>query len=220
MRYTTGTLSDLTAALNETITELSAPVSAATGTLASATSQTNALLAWLTYTVAVADGTLASAVSTYNYIVYKYTVDHQDTAGMSVFNAINAALYSTLSAGTALTTLLSSTTALYNMQAPDGATFDYVVWNVQGGGDDNMTAHRTKNLVVFVRGYSSTSAARAGSIDAKIDSLLHKAILSVSGWSNFWSAREEDISTVEVTEAGNTIWCAGGMYRLRLAINP
>jgi len=139
---------------------------------------------------------------------------------MSAFNALNTAIYSTLSAGTTLTALLAGTSAIYNMQAVDGATFDYVVWNTQGGGDDNLTAHRTKNLVLFVRGYSSTSAARAGSIDTQIDALLHKAVLTVSGWSNFWAAREEDVATVEVTESGNKIWMAGGMYRLRLAANP
>ena len=137
---------------------------------------------------------------------------------MSAFNALNTAIYSTLSSGTALTALLAGTTAIYNMQAPDGATFDYAVWNLQGGGDDNMTAHRTKNLVVFVRGYSSTSAARAGSIDSKIDALLHKQVLSVSGWSNFWLAREEDVATVEVTEAGNTIWMCGGLFRVRMGL--
>jgi len=45
-------------------------------------------------------------------------------------------------------------------------------------------------------------------------------VLTVSGWSNFWAAREEDVSTVEVTESGNKIWMAGGLYRLRLAANP
>lgn len=136
---------------------------------------------------------------------------------MSAFNAINTTVYSTLSAGTALTALLAGSTSIYNMQAPDGATFDYCVWNLQGGGDDNLTAHRTKNLVLFVRAYSSTSAARAGSIDLQIDALLHKKVLSVSGWSNFWTAREEDIATVEVTESGNTIWMCGGLYRVRLS---
>lgn len=139
---------------------------------------------------------------------------------MSAFNALNTAIYSTLSAGTALTALLAGSTSVYNMQAPDGATFDYVLWDLQAGGDDNMTAHRTKNLVLFVRGYSSTSAARAGSIDSQIDALLHKQVLSVSGWSNFWSAREEDVDTVEVTESGNKVYMAGGMYRLRLSANP
>ena len=139
---------------------------------------------------------------------------------MSAFNALNTAIYSTLSAGTALTALLAGTTAIYNMQAPDGATLPYCIFNMQGGGDDNMTAHRTKSLVMFVRGYSSTSAARAGSIDAQIDALLHNAVLSVSGWSNFWLAREEDMATAEVTEAGNTIWMAGGLYRLRIGKNP
>jgi hypothetical protein len=136
---------------------------------------------------------------------------------MSAFNAINTTIYSTLSAGTALTALLAGSTAIYNMQAPDGATLPYAVFNMQAGGDDNITAHRTKSLVMFVRGYNSTSAARAGSIDAQIDALLHNRVLNVSGWSNFWSAREEDVSTVEITEAGQTIWMAGGLYRLRLS---
>jgi Protein of unknown function (DUF3168) len=139
---------------------------------------------------------------------------------VSAFNALNTAIYSTLSAGTALTALLAGSTSIYNMQAPDGAEFDYAVWNHQGGGDMNLTAHRVKDLVVFVRAYSTTSAARAGSIDAQIDTLLHKQVLSVSGWSNFWLAREEDLATVEVTEAGNTIWMAGGLYRVRLAASP
>lgn len=69
MRYTTGTLADLTEALNEALVELSAPISPADGTLASATSQLNALLVWSGVALSPADGTLASAVETYNNFV-------------------------------------------------------------------------------------------------------------------------------------------------------
>ncbi len=58
-------------------------------------------------------------------------------------NALETALYNTLSGGTALTALLAGGTAapsIYNQQAPDEAAFPYVVFALQGGGDEN--SHR------------------------------------------------------------------------------
>jgi hypothetical protein len=69
MRYTDGTLSDLTIALNDAITELEAPISPADGTLVSATAQLNALLTWAGSDLPAADGTLVSAADTYNQFV-------------------------------------------------------------------------------------------------------------------------------------------------------
>jgi hypothetical protein len=136
---------------------------------------------------------------------------------MSAFNALNTAIYSTLSGGTALTALLAGTTSVYYLQAPDAATFDYVVWNWQAGPtDDNETAKRAVGGLAFVRTYSATSAARAGSIDAQIDALLHGKTLTVSGWANFWTAREESLSLVETDEAGRQTFMAGATYRVRL----
>lgn len=134
---------------------------------------------------------------------------------MSAQNALNAAVYSKLSGGTALTALLATTSSVYYLQAPDGAALDYVVFSYQGGGDENWTSHRTKNLMLFARGYSKTGPAQAGSIDAQIDALLHGTTLTVSGWTNFWTAREEDVSLVETDPAGKHIWMSGGMYRVR-----
>lgn len=134
---------------------------------------------------------------------------------MSIFNALGAALYSKLQGTSGLTTLLAGTTAIYNQMAPDDASLDYVVFNVQAGGDDNTSAHRTKNLVVFVRGYSSAGAAKAGTIDAQIDTALHMVPLSISGWANFWLARERDLEAVEVDAAKNKTWMRGGYYRVR-----
>lgn len=135
---------------------------------------------------------------------------------MSVHNVLNAALYSTLSGGTALTALLAGTTSVYFEQAPDDAALPYVVWNYQGGGDDNKSPHRTKQIVAFVRGYNQTGPALAGSIDAQIDALLHRQALTVSGWANYWTAREQDLSAVETDAANVKTWMSGGYYRVRL----
>jgi len=137
---------------------------------------------------------------------------------MSVFNALNSAIYGKLAGGTALTALLSGT-AIYYLQAPPEAVLDYVVWSYQGGGDENLTPNRTKNLMVFVRGYSSAGPAKAGSIDAQVDALLHLKSVSASGWTNFWLARETDVATVEYDAANVPTWMSGAMYRVRLDAN-
>ena len=110
-------------------------------------------------------------------------------------NALHVGIYNKLAAGTALTDLLSGGTAsLYHLAVPDGASLPYVVWNVQGGGDENLTANRTKNLVVFVRGYSGASAGAAGTIDAEIDTLLHdqELILAASNSQESRAVKRKD----------------------------
>jgi len=132
-----------------------------------------------------------------------------------MLNALASALYSRLQ-GTALTSLLAGTTSIYHMQAPEGAALPYVIFNLQGGGDENLDKNRTKNLIVFVRGYSESTPAQAGSIDAQIDGLLHLTPLTVSGWTNIWLARETDLETVETEPNSQPIYMQGGFYRVHL----
>jgi len=134
---------------------------------------------------------------------------------MSIYNALNSAISSTLSGGTALTTALGGT-AIYYEQAPDNTPLPYVIWSYPAGGDENMTSNRMKNMVAYVRGYAS-KADQAGTIDSYCDALLHGKALSVTGWSNnFWSAREEDIAYVENLPDKTQVYSAGGYYRFRL----
>lgn len=135
---------------------------------------------------------------------------------MSIFNLLNAALYSKLTGASGLTSLLASGTAVYYLQAPDDAPLPYVVYSAQAGGDDNLTPSRMKNMVYFIRGYSKTSPANAGTIDAQVDAAIHGVTLTVAGWANFWTAREQDVAAVETTASGAKIYMAGGMYRIRL----
>ena len=128
---------------------------------------------------------------------------------------LNTALYSRLQGATALTSLLSGTAAVFAQQAPQGAILPYVVFSVQGGGDENMTANRTKNLLVFIRAYASGNA-QAGSIDAQIDTALHLVpFTGVSGWTSMWLAREQDLELVENPPTGSQVFMNGALYRAR-----
>lgn len=132
-------------------------------------------------------------------------------------NALNTAIYSRLAGTSAITSLLAEGTAsIFHLQAKNNAPLPYIVFSHQGGGDDNETANRTKNIVSYVRAYSGVSALQAGSIDAQIDEALHLVPLTVSGWTDFWLAREEDLETVETEPNGQKIYMQGGFYRVRL----
>jgi hypothetical protein len=131
--------------------------------------------------------------------------------------SLNTAIFSRLSSATALTNLLPGTASIYALQAPDSAVYPYVVYSLQSGIDENMTANRTKSMLYFIRGYSKVSNAQAGSIDAQIDTALHLVpFTGVSGWTNFWMAREQDIELVENPPTGGQVFTNGGVYRCRI----
>lgn len=134
---------------------------------------------------------------------------------MSVFNALNTAIYGKLSAGTALTGLLGGT-AIYYQQAPDKAAVPYVVWSYQSGGYENLTPREMWSGLAWVRVYAATPAL-AGSVDIQIHALLHEKALTVTGWTNFWLVREADFENVETLPNDVKVHMAGGMYRIRLS---
>ena len=133
-------------------------------------------------------------------------------------NELNAAIYSRLGTTTALTNLLSAGSAsIFNIQAPQGAAYPYVVFSLQAGGDLNDNPHRTQSLLLFVRCYSTASAKNAGSIDAQLDTALHlNPFTNVTGWTNTWLAREQNLELVENPPTGTQVFMQGGLYRSRL----
>ena len=130
-------------------------------------------------------------------------------------NALNQSIYSRLQ-GTAITSLLSGTAAIFYQQAPEGSAYPFIVFSTPSELDENMTQNRTKNNVVFIRAYSGSSAAQAGSIDNAIDTALHLVPLTVSGWVNFWLAREQGVELVETLPSEKNIFMQGANYRARL----
>lgn len=133
---------------------------------------------------------------------------------MSAFNALNTAIYNRLAGSTALVTTLGGT-AIYYLQAPDNAVKPFVVWSYSAGGDENETANRTKNLVVLMRSFASTPK-QAGEVDKAVDDLLHLQPLTVTGWTNFWLARESEVSLVENLPNVEKSYMTGAYYRARL----
>ena len=132
-------------------------------------------------------------------------------------NAVSACIYTTLTQGTALTSLLAGTASVYKDKAPDDASYPYVVYNLHGGGEENQTPQRSKNVVYFIRAYSKTSTANAGNIDTQVDSLLHGKTLTVTGWNNWYTVREGEIENTEVLSNGDRVYSAGALYRIKIA---
>lgn len=136
------------------------------------------------------------------------------------FNLLNAAVHSRLTGGTALTAILAGGTAspsVYFAQAPDDAVLPYVVFSWQSGPiETNDSPHRNPNGLLYVRGYAA-HPAQAGTIDAQIDTLLHMSPLTVSGYTNFWIARETPVSDFEIDDAQVKTWNAGALYRTRFS---
>lgn len=129
-------------------------------------------------------------------------------------NAVNSAIYQRMATTSALTGLLGrGSKSIYHLQAPDGAVFPYVVFNIQGGGDENLSPHRVKIVLHSIRAYSVSSSAEAGSIDAQIDSAFHLKPLTVTGWSDLWLARETDLELIDQQPSGQPVYMSGGFYR-------
>lgn len=126
--------------------------------------------------------------------------------------ALETGLYSKLSTDNDLIEELGGT-AIYNKQAPQSPGSAYVVFGWQGGGDENESPRRLRNVLYQIKGIARRQST-AASIDSKLDAALHLQTLTVSGFSNIWMAREGDINYVEQDSGGVTWYHVGGMYRI------
>lgn len=129
---------------------------------------------------------------------------------------IDGAIFSRLSTGTALTSLLAGTASIYKGQAPEAATYPYVVFSAAGGGPDNDSPSDMRTEVYFVRGYATSSAYTASLIDEQVSALLHRNPLTVTGYTNFYVAREGEQELIETLPNGAPCWMSGAMYRIRI----
>lgn len=125
------------------------------------------------------------------------------------------ALYGTLTGGTALTALLAGTTSVYWQQAPDNASYGFVVYNHQGGGPDNDSPGKHESNIWQVRAYSATGPKQAALILTQADLLINQKSISIGGSACYWCAREANINLVENLPSGKKVWSAGGLYRIR-----
>lgn len=136
--------------------------------------------------------------------------------GCVTLSGLYTGIYNQLAAGTALTTLIGGTVTprIYNKLAPDDATLPYVLFSQQAGGPMNINPSELTENIIFIRAYSSTDASARQVFDA-VDGLMHKATLTISGYTNIWCARDTDLDNVENSPSGEKYYMCGGLYRIQ-----
>lgn len=130
-------------------------------------------------------------------------------------NAVGTAIYNTLKNYSALTSTLGGTAIYFNVM-PRDKSLPAVIISMAGGSERNETPRRSVDLVYSVKAIATT-AYTAGQIAEQIDAALHDATLTVSGWGNYWTAREGVYQYLETDPAGHTFGHAGAQYRVRIA---
>ena len=128
---------------------------------------------------------------------------------MSIKAALNKTLYEALDGS-----VTNAANQVYYLTAPEGASLPYIIFDYVNEGDDNETPHRSKDCAVSIKAYAASSSA-AETIDGQIDTALHNKTLSITGWTNFWCARENGYSFVETDASGRKTYMSGADYRIR-----
>jgi len=130
-------------------------------------------------------------------------------------NELAAALYTTLTGGTALTAQLAGTASVYHAQAPHGAALPYMVFSKAAGGPVNEYGDDAREVSYFVRAYAE-SAKTAGAIDAAAAALLHRKPITVSGRNTVWCLRVTELEQVDNPPDNVPVFMAGAIYDIRI----
>lgn len=133
---------------------------------------------------------------------------------------IGDAIFTKLAANSDLITELGGT-FIWESIAPPQQDFPYLIYQWQGGGDENLTPSRMVNEVWTVKAVVNMEAGgkrKSEDIAKRADEALHNQALTVSGWENFWLVREQTVKFAETDEAGVPIWHTGGIFRVRLGV--
>jgi hypothetical protein len=118
------------------------------------------------------------------------------------------ALYAKLTGASGLAALVS--TRVYNLQAPAGAAFPYVVITLVAGDNLNIIEGDIHREAWRAAAWSSTSAKHSNQVAAQVYAALHQQTLSIAGgWTNHWMACRRKVQLVETvgqTQYWGTVW--------------
>jgi hypothetical protein len=128
-------------------------------------------------------------------------------------NVIETGLYTKLNVS-AITTKLGGS-YIYDPVAPPGQARPYVIFTHTGGGYENINPSNLQGHLYLVKGVAN-SKKMAGEIHDLILTALHNQTVTVSGYTNFWTAAEEEVRMVEVLDDGKTVFHCGAYYRIRI----
>lgn len=131
-------------------------------------------------------------------------------------NVVEDALHDVIAGVANITALVGA--RIYEGVAPAGATYPFVVFAHAGGGEDRESPQHRKNLVYLLQGVSNVSKAQAETLAEYLETAFDETVLSVSGWTNIWTAVEEHLKAQELdTSSGIRTWRAGRYIRVRLS---
>lgn len=134
---------------------------------------------------------------------------------------VRRAIYGKLSGDTTLNNLLGTPApgyakSIYHNQAPEDASYPFVVINKQAGNPTEAfgdpSAYETDVWQVQAVDHS-TSADVAESVAARVSVLLNDAALSISGAITLYVRRQADVEYPEVID-GEFYVHAGALFRL------
>ena len=128
---------------------------------------------------------------------------------------IREGLYSKLIGDTALISELGGDTAIYYGVAPQETARPYVVFFNAGGGPDNTYPSDLTSEVYVVKAVADNLGG-ALTVDNACKTALHKQTLTVTGYTNIWTRREDEVSLTEVSDDGTVIRHEGAYYRIRV----
>ena len=129
-------------------------------------------------------------------------------------DALNAAIYDHLNGSSAVTTLLSSATAIYYAQAPANAALPYVVYSIAGGGDDHLTPQASVDVRYTIKGVAKT-AQTAGAIAGALRTALHEVEPSTGSPWTIYRCQADGMFMYPENDAKEQFWHAGDTYRIR-----
>ena len=127
-------------------------------------------------------------------------------------NAIETGLYSALSGDSALTTKLGGS-YIYNQVAPQTQAFPYVIFQHTGGGHLNINPSDLQGHLYLVKAVDD-DVKTAGEIDDLVKAVLHKGTLTVSGYTNVQTLREQTVKYTEILSDGKKVYHTGAQYRV------
>lgn len=135
---------------------------------------------------------------------------------MATLPDVKTAVYNKLAGASALTALIggSANPRIYHRQAPSGADRPYVLFDLASGLKPNQSPHDDINWVYRVGAWDDDSA-QAEAVHNVIYSVLHQQKLSISGWTNYWTACDQVSYPPSEDVDGHHFFQVVGDYRVK-----
>jgi hypothetical protein len=131
-----------------------------------------------------------------------------------IIDALTHAIYDHLHGSSAVTTLLSSSTAIYYGLAPANGVLPYVVYSLAGGGDDHLTPQASVDVKYTIKGVART-AQDAGAIAGVLRTALHEVEPSTESPWTIYRCQADGMFMYPENTAKEQFWHAGDIYRIR-----